>query len=126
MAEEYYLQDSRSFVGNDMLFWAKNGQGYTTDLRKAHVYTKHEAVSQHQCRETDIPWPKDYIDSKTRPAVDTQYVSVEEALKNTGVTLIKPQKPKKERYKCGGCGVFKNEFEYFSAPCKKCGRDNIP
>ncbi len=126
MLNEYYIQDSRGYVGNDMLFWAKDGQGYTTDLRKAHVYTKDEAVSQHQCRETDIPWPKDYIDAKTRPAVDVQYVSVKEALKGTGITLIKPQRPKKERYKCGGCGVFKSELDYYSAPCRKCGCDNRP
>ena len=126
MDDKYYLQDSRSYVGNDMQFWAKDGQGYTTDLRKAHVYTKDEAVNQHQCRETDIPWPKDYIDAKTRPAVDFQYVSVEEALKDTGITLIKPQRPKKERYKCYGCGVFKSEFQFYSGPCRKCGCDNRP
>lgn len=126
MSEEYYLQDSRSFVGNDMLFWKKDGKGYTTNLREAHVYTKDEAVSQHQCRETDIPWPKDYIDAKTRPAVDVQYVSVKEALKGTGITLIKPQRPKKRLYKCHGCGVFNSEMDYYSAPCRKCGCDNRP
>jgi len=106
MIDKFYLQDSRDFVGNDMLFWAKNAQGYTTDLRKAHVFTKVNALKQHQCRETDIPWPKDYIDARTRPAVDVQYVSVYEALKDTGITLIKPQSPKKERYKCGTCEFF--------------------
>jgi len=126
MDDEYYLQDSRSNVGNDMLFWKKDGKGYTTNLREAHVYTKDEAVSQHQCRETDIPWPKDYIDAKTRPVVDFQYVSVTDALKDTGITLIKPQRPKKELYKCGGCGEFKSEFQFYSAPCKKCGCDNRP
>lgn len=126
MHNEYYLQDSRKMVGNDMLFWAKDGKGYTTDLRKAHVYTKDEAVSQHQCRETDIPWPKDYIDEKTRPAVDVQYVPVDEALKYTGITLIKSQRPKKGRHKCHVCGVFMSEIQYYSSPCKKCGCDNRP
>lgn len=126
MNNEYYLQDSRGYVGNDMLFWAKNGQGYTTDLRKAQVYTKDEAVRQHQCRETDIPWPKEYIDSKTRPAVDVQYVSISEALKDTGITLKKPQKPKRRTYKCGGCGVFMSDLQFHSAPCEKCGGDNRP
>jgi len=124
MCDEYYLQDSRDLVGNDMLFWAKNGQGYTTDLRKAHVYTKDEAVKQHQCRETDIPWPKEYIDAKTRPAVDCQYVSVTEALKDTGITLKKPQRPKRETYRCRVCGVFMSEAQYHAAPCWKCGTDN--
>ena len=85
--DEYYLQDKRSYVGNDILWWAKNGAGYTTDLSKAHVYTKQQAINQHKCRETDIPWPKSYIDTKIRPAVDMQYVDIEIALQGTGVTL---------------------------------------
>lgn len=127
MSNEYYLQDSRDYVGNDMLFWAKNGQGYTTDLRNAQVYTKDEAVKQHQCRETDIPWPKEYIDSQTRPAVDFQCVSITDALKDTGIALIKPKMPKRPRretYRCGGCGVFMSELQFHSAPCEKCGVDN--
>ena len=70
--EQFYLQDKRQYVGNDLLFWAKDGKGYTTDLRKAHVYTKEEAFKQNRMRDTDIPWPKEYIDSKVRPAVDHQ------------------------------------------------------
>lgn len=97
MSEQlFYLQDSRGYVGNDVLWWAKNGNGYTTDLSKAHVYTKDEAVKQHEMRETDIPWPKDYIDAKTRPAVDMQYINRAEALEGTGIVLCKPQKPKAE------------------------------
>ncbi len=77
--DAFYLQDSRGYVGNDMLFWAKDGKGYTTDLSNAHVYTKDEAYRQHAIRETDIPWPKEYIDSKARPAVDRQYLKRSEA-----------------------------------------------
>jgi len=73
--DAYYLQDKRSWVGNDMVFWAKDGNGYTTDLRKAHVYTRAEAEAQQRQRDTDIPWPKAYVDSKSRHAVDMQYVS---------------------------------------------------
>lgn len=57
-----------------MLFWAKRG-GYTSDLRKAKVFTKEDAESYGRIRPTDIPWPKEYIDSKSRPAVDFQYVN---------------------------------------------------
>ena len=71
---QFYLQDSRDYVGNDVLWWKKDGKGYTTDLREAEVYSKDAAVRQHNCRETDIPWPKDYIDARTRPAVDMQYI----------------------------------------------------
>ena len=124
--ELYYLQDSRGYVGNDMLFWAKDGKGYTTDLSRAHVYTRHDAVSQHNLRETDIPWPKNYIDQRTRPAVDMQYVSREEALSGTGIVLIKPQKPKKQRINCHACGSFMSERQLWGDGCPKCGADNRP
>ncbi|HJV53068.1 MAG TPA: hypothetical protein VJ652_16495 [Noviherbaspirillum sp.] len=127
MSDQYYLQDSRSYVGNDMLFWAKDGNGYTTDLRKAQVYAKAEAVSRHQSRETDIPWPKSYIDAKTRPAVDMQHVSRAEALKDTGIELIKPRKPKRETYRCHGCGKFLSIADYYSSSgCTHCKADNRP
>jgi hypothetical protein len=125
-ADEFYLQDSRSYVGNDMLFWAKEGKGYTTDLRLAQVYTKVDAVAQHQCRETDIPWPKDYIDAKTRPAVDFQYVKRDEALAGTGIVLIKPKKPRAEVFNCTGCGRFINDIDRYSQDCQNCGSDNRP
>ena len=55
--DEYYLQDKRSYVGNDILFWADGG-GYTTDVSKAEVFTKDRALRLNQSRETDVPWPK--------------------------------------------------------------------
>jgi len=79
MMDEYYLQDTRGYVGNDVLWWKKNGQGYTTDLREAHVYTKEEAYRKQEVRGTDLAWPKEYIDSKARPAVDFQYIDQAES-----------------------------------------------
>lgn len=76
--DEYYLQDSRDYVGNNMLFWRKEGRGYTTNLLEAEVYTRQAAFAQNACRETDIPWLKSYIDSKARPAVDFQYCKRDE------------------------------------------------
>jgi len=70
--ELFYLQDSRSYVGNDVLWWKINGSGYTTDLREAQVYTAANIASFNRNRDTDIAWPKSYIDSKARPAVDFQ------------------------------------------------------
>lgn len=125
MDELFYLQDSRSYVGNDVLWWAKDGNGYTTDLRKAQVYTKAEAVAKHESRETDIPWPKAYIDGKTRPAVDMQYIRRGEALAGTGITL-KTAARRRDTYRCGGCGVFMSEHDYYVSPCKHCGTENRP
>jgi hypothetical protein len=76
--DEYYLQDSRTICGNDMMFHGIIG-GYTSDLNKARVFTREKAFKYHAQRDTDIPWPKSYIDSKSRPAVDFQYVNADEA-----------------------------------------------
>ena len=123
MSELFYLQDSRSFCGNDVFWWAHNNAGYTTDLRKAKVFTKDEAQRQHNCRETDIPWPKEYIDARTRPAVDMQYIDRKEALAGTGIELRKPDKPKKKSCRCHGCGRFMEERDMYR-DCSNCGAYN--
>ena len=125
METEFYLQDNRSYVGNDILWWAKDGKGYTTDLSKAEVYTKDDAVRQNESRETDVPWPKTYVDSRTRPAVDMQYVDIETALQDTDIKLAKSPKPKKQIFNCGHCGRFVDESDYYARvyngePCRKC------
>ena len=80
MSEQlFYLQDSRGFVGNDVLWWRKGGSGYTTDLREAETYSADEARRMHYLRDSDVPWPKDYIDTKARPAVDFQHIKRAEA-----------------------------------------------
>ena len=122
MNNEYYLQDNRSYVGNDILFWADKG-GYTTDVSKAEVFTKDKAVRQNQCRETDIPWPKEYIDSITRPAVDMQNAELSIALQDTGIVLNVPKPLPKPVYNCAGCGVFMSELQYYRE-CKRCGVHN--
>jgi len=123
MSEQFYLQDSRGYVGNDVLWWAKDGKGYTTDLRKAHIYSKEDAVKQHQSRYTDIPWPKKYIDAKTRPAVDMQYINRAEALDGTGIELVKPPKDRKETYSCHNCGRFLSIHDFYGT-CPNCEASN--
>ena len=123
----FYLQDSRGFVGNDMQFWRKHGNGYTTDLSQAEIYTKEEAEAMHRNRETDIPWPKEYIDARTRPAVDMQYVDIKIALQGTDIVLIKQKKEKATTYRCHSCGIFLRAGDYYSsAGCHKCNGDNRP
>lgn len=76
--KQFYLQDSRNYVGNDVLWWRKNGAGYSSDLRQAEIYTKEQAMERHNSRKSDIPWEKDYIDKKTSPTVDMQYINQKE------------------------------------------------
>ncbi|KPX60505.1 hypothetical protein ALQ99_01788 [Pseudomonas syringae pv. lapsa] len=76
---QFYLQDSRdhAYVGDGLSFWAKEGKGYVTDLAKAEIYTIEQATSH---RDTDIPWPKEYVDARKRLGVDCQCVTHLEAL----------------------------------------------
>ena len=55
---------------------AKDGKGYTTDLNRAHVYTREEAYKQHTMRPSDRPWPVEYIRSISRPTVDMQHAKI--------------------------------------------------
>ncbi|MDH0342086.1 hypothetical protein [Chromobacterium haemolyticum] len=80
---QFYLQDSRSHVGDNLQFWATAGNGYKTDLSQLQVYTHDEALAQHHCRETDIPWPKAYIDARAHRGVDQQHVDPDEAVRRS-------------------------------------------
>lgn len=73
MSDIYFLQDSRSLVGDNLMFWALGG-GYTSDLLKAEPFSKDEAIAQNKTRETDIPWPASYLQSRFYTPVDMQYL----------------------------------------------------
>ena len=121
---EFYLQDSRSYVGNNVLWWAKNNKGYTTDLSKAEIYPKEQAARMNATRPTDIPWPKSYIDDKVRPAVDMQYLHKNEAFDIGGLVLVTPKKKPKNVLQCCNCHKFMSERDI--CLCPHCGADNRP
>jgi len=70
----YYIQDTRGFVGNSVLWWGVNGGGYTTDIEKAGKYTEDEAQKICKNRNTDRAFPCKYIDSIISKHVDMQNV----------------------------------------------------
>lgn len=70
--DSYYVQDSRQYVGNSVLWWRKDRAGYTTNLAEAHVFTEAEADACRRDRATDIPWPKAAIDAIADLHVDMQ------------------------------------------------------
>jgi ABC-type branched-subunit amino acid transport system ATPase component len=53
----YYIQDTRSYVGNSVLWWRENGQGYTTDFDDAGVYSEAESarICKNRATEKRIP-----------------------------------------------------------------------
>jgi hypothetical protein len=79
-SKQYYLQDSRGNVGDNLMFWMPAGGGYTSNIDKASRFTEAEAFAQHQSRPTDVPWPVDYVRERIRPVVDMQYIHHHEAL----------------------------------------------
>lgn len=86
----YYLQDTRQYVGNCPMWWAKDGNGYTTRLDEAQTYTLDEAMSQHTSRATDVPWPCSMIDPLGRLTVDVQHMgSISNHTKNLTANYTK-------------------------------------
>lgn len=126
---DFYLQDSRTYTGNDLMWWARDGKGYTSDLRLAHVYSREAAQRLHQARPTDIPWPVEYIQARARPVVDHQDLDISEAYRNDGVGIkleLAPAREQMERYRCIGCGVFMSDASHYTEPCRRCNTDNRP
>ena len=72
----YYLQDARwsAMVGNCPSWWRSDGNGYTTNLDEAARFTFADAMTQHRCRETDLPWLCSEMDKLRRTTVDCQYM----------------------------------------------------
>ncbi|MDD9228933.1 hypothetical protein PVL97_04610 [Aeromonas hydrophila] len=70
----FYLRDSRGNTGSSCMFWAENGNGYTTNLDRAHVYTQEEAQRHFNDRHTDVPLSKALVDELVTVRVDHQYL----------------------------------------------------
>ncbi|WP_051294913.1 hypothetical protein [Maridesulfovibrio bastinii] len=72
MSNLYYIQDSRKWDGNNMIFWKKGERGYTMHLDEAALFTKEEADKIHAHRSTDIPRLKDDVEEASSLQVDIQ------------------------------------------------------
>lgn len=65
----YYVQDTRQYVGNCVLWWGKDRAGYTCHLSRAGLYTAEECVGM---RETDRAWPRELVERAASRMVDMQ------------------------------------------------------
>ena len=71
--EMFYVQDARNYVGNAVLWWGLNSNGYVCDIHKAQKYTKDEIVKNFgDGRETDIIWPESHVKGAVKEIVDMQ------------------------------------------------------
>lgn len=71
MEEMYYIQDTRSYCGNSVMWWAVDGHGYTSDIAKAWRVSKEEALRIIR-RDTDKAWPASEVNKHIRQHIDHQ------------------------------------------------------
>jgi hypothetical protein len=70
MADElYYIQDTRQYVGNSVMFWRVDGNGYTTNPDEAWKVPLEKALGH---RETDVPIPAALVERIKKYHVDMQ------------------------------------------------------
>jgi hypothetical protein len=63
----YYIQDARSYSGNSVLWWQKEGKGYTTNLADAM-----KVEADWRGRATDALWACDLVDAYATRQLDMQ------------------------------------------------------
>jgi len=77
----YYIQNTnQGFIGNSIVFWALNSNGYTAKLENAEKFTYEEA--KQICNgdpHKNKAWSVDYIDNNkgTSRVTDSQYLEKE-------------------------------------------------
>jgi hypothetical protein len=54
---KYYIQDTRTYCGDSVLWWREGGAGYTIDLDEAGEFDEERARSIQRNRSTDRPIP---------------------------------------------------------------------
>lgn len=63
---KYYIHDTtRGFVGNSMVWWARDHRGYTCDIREAHVFDEDEL---HKYLEADdlVAYPVEHVNHRVQ------------------------------------------------------------
>lgn len=69
---QYYIQDTRFFVGNAVMWWRPKGAGYTCDIEDAGIYSEEKALLIAANRDTDVPWPVEDVRPLIKGYVDMQ------------------------------------------------------
>jgi hypothetical protein len=67
---EYFIQDTRIYVGNCVLWWGPDNRGYTTNINEAGRYTEERAMAQQRSRPSDKPWKCSDILPLVRATID--------------------------------------------------------
>lgn len=88
MDNGFYIQKSKGYVGNSMLWWKYDNCGYVCDIRQARIFTGKEAREicrgrgryARKSQSGQKMWPKDYIDKRIGHHIDVQDCDWKQAL----------------------------------------------
>lgn len=93
MKDRFYLACFRDNVGENVGWHCVDGQGYSTDVSKAHTYTREQAQQKWDLgREYDQPISADHVDALTVWKVDHQYIAMDSQISesvNAYVVFVK-------------------------------------
>ncbi len=79
--KKYYIRNE-GYLGNALMWWAKDSKGYTCDIKQAEKYTEPEARGICS-RPQDSAYECEYIDNLLKAQkliIDSQYVDNEKRL----------------------------------------------
>lgn len=79
----FYMLCLRDTVGTNASFHCKDGSGYSSDIDKAHAYTREEAQSAWNCgRDIDLPISAYWVNALSVFHVDHQHVPGETTIED--------------------------------------------
>ncbi len=88
--ELYYIQDTRSFHGNALVWWGIDGGGYTSDISIAGKYPYKRMVQIITNRFSDVAYKCSYIDNNEKARktiIDAQYINQSEKITGENITI---------------------------------------
>lgn len=78
MEKQYYIQNKDAgYLGNAIIFWAKESRGYTANINNAEIFSEEEARKICNANpEKNKAWDVDYIENNQgiQKIVDSQYL----------------------------------------------------
>ncbi|MER2492357.1 hypothetical protein [Catenovulum sediminis] len=74
MEKLFYLTSRHGDFCSSVSWWAKDGNGYTTNINNAHKFKLQEAQKHHDHEIPALPIECDSVDRKSRLRVDHQYL----------------------------------------------------
>ena len=106
-SDEWIVQKNRHWSGNDILFVTSSDFSY--DYSQAKIFGLREALEFSHSHAGDFTfWPKEYLDTKARPALAVSDINISAMLKKAGVKYHRPRRQRpttgKTRGNCPECG----------------------